>query len=96
LNNSRSLAPGPLLSWSCKNSGIPWVAFRGFEMPCLDTVADPLMVLISPIASLAKADVVKRTTSIRMKKQSPCLVLLWVKADNGIFFTMVIYLPDGG
>jgi hypothetical protein len=71
------------------------MALSGFEAPALVTVAEPLIVLISPITSFARADVAKRTTSIRMKKQSPCLVFLWVKPDVGMFFTMVIYLLDG-
>jgi len=75
---------------------MPWVAFSGFATPSLDTVADPLMRLISPITSLARADKGRRIISSRMKKQSPCLVLLWAEPNVGILFTMVFYLPDGG
>jgi len=96
LNASRSLESGPLLIWSCKKSGIPWVAFTGFETPSLDTVADPLMLLISPIISLANAERGKSNSSIRMMKHVPCRVLSWVVPDVHIRFTMVLYLPDGG
>jgi hypothetical protein len=75
---------------------MPWVAFSGFETPSLDTVADPLMRLISPIISLARAEMGKRITSIRMKKQNPYLVSPWAELRVEILFTMVLYLPDGG
>jgi hypothetical protein len=75
---------------------MPWVAFSGFETPCLDTVADPLIRLISPMISLARADMGKRITSIRMKKQNMRLVLSRVAPAVGILFTMVYCLPDGG
>jgi hypothetical protein len=96
LNTIRSLESGPVLIWSCRNSGIPRVAFIGFETPSLDTVADPLTRLISPITSLARAVKGRRIISSRMKKQSPCLVLSWAGRDVRLFFTMVRYLPDGG
>ena len=96
LNTRRSLESGPVLSWSCKKSGMPWVAFSGFATPSLDTVADPLTRFISPIISLARADMGKRITSIRTKKQNPCLVAPWVEPGVGILFTMVYYLPDVG
>ena len=75
---------------------MPWVAFSGFKTPSLDTVADPLMRLISPIISFARADMGNRITSIRTKKQNLCLLLSRVAPAVGILFTMVFYLPDGG
>jgi hypothetical protein len=52
------------------------------------------MLLISPMGSFASADVEKRSTSIKVKKQSPRLAFVWVAPGMGILFTMAFRLPD--